>query len=648
MLRPRRPADTRPNRRFASNLNRRQLLALSSGALTLGVAGCLGDDDDDDDDTAAPGDDDDDTDDDDFDPEDYVFTYISWDEGNFFDRTYNQFSPEAHGNYLAHWRYAIQVDEMPPGETHWDGVVDHELSADGCTIETTYEEGFEWWDGTPVTAHDLKAEADIDAWIDHDGPENAPTTTEVEDDYTFIQHLPGPSNEVNVELVEHRIEVKEDWARPWLDQYEDASDEEAREDITNDLMETRVTREDQVEESLGNGLWIPEQIETTEILWRKWDDHYRADRTDLQYILEVDIPDAAAAEQAIRDGRIDMEEGPGMEWEYHDKLEHLLGRDHTGARRMHFNQNNDHFRHREVRQAIAFALDFTEMEETALAAEGFVGSHPVSRGTLSTFLMERHLEDDFMDQLIDYGDESKMDEAEERMQAAGYERDGDVWVGNDGETEDIQLVGPDAGAVQVMSENIGLQLDDFGLQTEQRFMPGDQFNQIWNESYDFDIIMNWQDPTHPHDSVHTWNGHGYLGVDSIFDVSEAPDIECGEVDEAPEIELTADQSERTGQLFRDEYPAEVGSLDLNGETKTTRPIEWFHELQYADVERTNEIMREVAWYTNWHVPTCVKMEEEWNFIGNTEDYILPDGSEDWHWAKRLKYLVINGHVDIRR
>lgn len=642
-------------------LTRRTAILLGAG-ITTGITGCLGDDDADDvlddsplaDDTddADDVDDDDGTDIDDEDPDGTQlrtdFRIMNDTDTNPLEWNVNHYDP-AHGRGMHQVDALTQDPLMRPAfvpEYHGLNIALDDYEFDGCTATYTLIDDLYWWDGTQVTSEDLHVGMLLSEYVGLPHIGALDYDFEVVDDLTIRRHrLTDPIAETIAEPTGVRTNHRADFWEEWVERYEDAgTDRDAWGEVTVDLQEYTFDFDTFLENDLGNGLWIPDDLTELSMTLTKNEDHRRADWTNLEEFYVEWVPEAQMRIEMARNDRVDM----GRVFD-ENKLEYVRNFPINGGRSITFRvTDNPHIARREVRQAIAYLFDHEEVLEIADATLGDVPHLPPFQHDITHANDEYWLGADWIeDNLIDYGATSKPDEAEARMEQAGYEMEGDVWVDGNGEpAEGIRIVIPEADILTILGQYIESTLDQFGIKLDMMITTWAEWSNIHQNTREFDILDSWISGTHPSTTLfHTFAlGEAVSEADpAVVEWPDDDDEQVCDYSDPPEPTYAMDTMPSWGTPVQDTYP-EIGDED-GDEVNTLDPARMHRIMQRSpDEDQVRDLVREVAWYLNWKMLRMEYYNEVWQFSFNTADFEVDDHPETY---TRNARDFLRGHVNSR-
>lgn len=549
------------------------------------------------------------------------------------------------------WSYHIWREELEwPTGKHGPVLValeDVSTRNDGCEVVATFEKGYTWWDGTPVTAADYQTQKLLEQYRTYGSPDAAPNTYEIGDDeYTLVQKRSSPLASSSAKFdFQGFLRAKDDFHGDWLEMYQDAGGESGVDEVTQQIADTEITLEDFVDEGLGCGLWKPDSWTANEVTHVIHEDHPRASWTNLEELVWKNTPDNQKARQALNNGEFDIGSSLLNTASSSDQVEIFREVPVGGMPKAVFNFRNKHLARRSVRRAIAYLLDHDEARQVAQSAAGRRSENPGVLDGMPDALSKSATSSEFRNSLIDYGYEAKEEEARQAMQDGGYSLENGVWVGPDGDSmTGIRIASPPWPSYIPLAKYVSGRLNEFGIETETFIEPGQGWNRRWRETYAFDIAVYFLNAKIPAQAYHPQSATGLDNYQAQVADSGGGDG-CSVDLSAPE--LANDFSEKLQHPIRVEFPTEVGSTSMSGDTQTSRPIKWWRELrQVEDPEQIAERTEQFAWFYNWQVPHVPLYEDVWSHWGDTDNYHMPDGSHAEHWFQfPLQHLT--GHINAR-
>lgn len=590
---------------------------------------------------------------------------VSWQPGQ---SNVNPFSQTGNMQYWMEYMWwsgvTYPADGPHMGEAITWSVDSVELENNGCEVVLNFNDQYQWWDGTQMTAEDYLTLRTLTSYQTYGQPGEWPVQFELDDDYTFREIHSTPNNPaIQRSSYLTPVTTRRDYWQSWVEDFDDASSQDQIDTITSELTEYRISMQELVDEGLGNGMWIPQQWDPTEVVLEKFDGHPRASWTNLETDRWKLISENQVAIQAFGDDQLDIGEGllAQVRQGSNPNIEIFQEFPQGGVPKLTFNFNNEHLAKQKVRQAIGHIINYEELRAIIRSTHGTNYLPYEYNIGMSNSLGRNFLGEDWMSDLIDYGQNSREERAVELMNEAGYTRVGGVWVDSNGnEIEPLDYITPPWPIYQTISRYISPTLEDFGIPNNANFPSGSSFWSNWLDTHDFDMVNWWTNASHPASAYSTGTaaaiGNYVGGVGSISGIIGNRNQPEGCEVNRNTPELTADTTERLGMPARPEFPSQVGATDINGNGQTLYPVKWSTILgQTQDDQEIQELSRKLAWWYNWYAPHIGLYEEKWTYWGDTQNYQFPnaghshppgEGTDAEHYVGAYEFLL-NGHVNAK-
>lgn len=545
---------------------------------------------------------------------------------------FNPYSPP--GNeppFSAVFWYENLLYRNNKGEICYFTIDEVEFNNGGCEVLYHFKEGFHWWDGTPVTAEDWLVKRKINQYQAHGSPDNAPTDLSLDGDYTLKETRSSPINPSVKKLgLTDPLTTKADYYQSWLDKYEDASSDSAVEEITTQLTEHEIGIDEFVDKGLGCGMWKLKDWNPTRVTYEKFDGHPRSGWTNLDTWKWELVSGDQKFDQAFQNDRFDMGELNFNLVPKNDKIENVGKFALPGVPKVSINFGNKHLARRGVRRAIAYIIDRKQLRAVLKQNYGTPYSeHPYNCGIASS-VAKNWLGQDFLDKLINYGDTAQPEKAKQAMKNAGYTKQGDTWVGPDGDAvEGLKYITPPWSIYQSIEKFISAQLNEFGIKNKTLMPSSSNFYKRLNETYEFDFVNWYHFGFHPSTSFYTGAGSP-VGLDDFTPVIKQTESSSGKCQvNRSTPELKKQTSPRLNQPIRPTFPKQVGAKEISGDGQKLYPIKWGNVMSQAqDRSEIVDKAKKLAWYYNWQIPHIGFYEETWNYWGNVEDYTFRNNHSD--------------------
>ena len=665
-----------------TRLTRRQQLVASSAVLGGTLAGCLGDDEeladdvddgddmvDDEDDTVVEDDDDpieDDGDDDDVPADDTAVVELQDVTAHWI--YHGDLPPDIqHNNYAEGggisdnaWgmssNYQLVVRSVYDNEIY--GMLIDDWSYSPGVLEFSLHDDFYWWSGDQVTVDDYLMQLDFQDYLwggdDLDAFAEVVSRDRV-DDNTLRFALGDSWHEdwaFEETILETQIAHSRVFYEPWLEQFEDAPDLDAVEDIRDDVNDDQITDDERLvhtnntlfefryDGSIGE---VTEESFTFELVPEKNGNvrHFaNPDNHDVLPNVKYHHLEIRAYRDETRipaEELFDTQEKPMLEGEGHpDYIVRAIDRDLDfeadvfAFRRgpndmggMQFNHrshpgDNPHFR-----RAMAYLTDNTTWDPhpEAQSVEYF---HPY----LSDEELFQWHSDDVIDALTDYGyDEMRFDDAETELVNGGFEQDADGnWLfaedgeeGMAGEPMDFDVHSPE-WMVYVADHGSDwiADLDDFGISTTwfaEDFSVEDDWTFMYSYTggttpdHAFNFIFN--------DEVATWSRR-YYNIPST--VLAPPFLETAEAGASMD-----DWEEYDTAAMADRLPV---TTDEEIHRQLSDELLWVTNQLCPHYSTAPALRQEVANVDRWHWPSMEDTPVRW-----------------WNTGKRAGARVLQYHGD---
>ncbi|KTG11467.1 ABC transporter substrate-binding protein [Haloprofundus marisrubri] len=508
----------------------------------------------------------------------------------------------------------------------------------GCAVEIKLRDDYTWWDGSPVTAQDYYTTKLLQDYKENGGPDQTDDSWELVDDYTVKNILSGPANPSTKKSEYYTPIARHSYFKSWLEKFQDAGNENGIKEVANELNTHKITLQDVVDNDLGAGLWKPTQMDPTQVVHKKYQDHPRADWTNLDTFHWRLISEKQKAIQALRAGQLDYGDKTVNQALQSNSLEEFSNFSIGGMPKLTMNFNNEHLARRPVRRAIAYLVDSEEVVKVIKSSHGIeYGVHEDVIG-MSKGLSNQWLDDSFLSNLINYGTKSQPEKAKETLEAAGYSKQGGVWADENGsKIEGLKYLTPPWNIYKTVGKYFSPKLNEFGIDNKLIIPSSSGFWKRWSETFDFDLANWFTYASHP---AYAYSCTGARGIGIYRDYVEQSESSSGgscQVDRSAPT-LTRDTSEKLGHKIRPQFPSEVGSMEMSGSGQTLEPIKWNNIMtQTQSREEVVDLTKKLAWFMNWQVPHVGFYDEVKTYWGNTNKFNFPVPGEpgDYPNAERV-------------
>ena len=643
-----------------SRLTRRQWMALSGSATIAGLAGCAGDNPNDQDVTMSNTDGGSDGTDgggggSPVTTELNMRAPVSWQPSS---SNINPFTDTKNTEYWMDymWWESLVYPNANGDPIYW--LADEiNLKGGGCEVEIKLKDDYTWWDGKPVTAQDVHTAQLISDYKASYGPENTDDSWEVVDKHTLKHTLSGPANPTLQKTATPYFTtvVKHDYFKSWLEQYEDAGGESAVEKVTKDLTSTTITLNDLVDKGLGCGMWKPKQLSPTNAVHEKYEDHPRADWTNLKTFNWHLISEKQKAIQALNAGQLDMGDKTINQAKQNSKVDVFNRFPTSSIVKLSMNWNNKHLARRPVRRAIAYLLDHDELVQVIKSTQGLNYKPRDTVTGMSTKATNQWAGESFRNKLIGYGRNSEPQKAKKVLKDAGYSKNGKYWADSSGdEVKGLTYLTPPWNIYETIGNYVSPKLKEFGFGNKLIIPSSSGFWKRWTDTHDFDMVNWFSDTSHPANAYSTLSVAGIGKFDEVVDAKE-PTKSCKVDRRMPD--LTQNRSKKLNQPIRPKYPTKVGQMGNGGAKQTLYPVKWGNIMsQTQSTKEVKEFTRKLMWYTNWQVPHIGFYDETRAYWGNEDKFDFPTGKVDdhpqaketknEHYTNSMEFLM-KGHINAK-
>lgn len=592
---------------YSDIVSRRKFVALTGGTGALALAGCIGGDEDGSDGTEGEDGDDDGDGGGDGDgdgegtpevPDETYDVYFEFaDSFPIEDVTFNANRPwvgVTHANHLIYDEYAKYNYATDSFEGHL--IEDWEFGDNGVTLSV--RDDATWGDGTDITADDFVFELELGEYMGMPLWDYA-TGVEATGDYEVeISYDEGTNTEVVAHTLFHNfLENSEQIFGDYLDQLDDAEDEDEESEIVGQVIDHEIG-----EEPIESGPFefADRGNQIVQLDTRGEDEHFAAEYVNFSgYNMGFRDGNQQFHQSFIAgelDGMHSLFVPPETLEQFDDKYDQILIPGGFGMGLV-FHHGDEHFGDRRVRQAFAHVIN----REAVANNVGPSTKQPVdfpsglAEATVDVWL------DDVRDEYEDYSrGDSDTDTAASLLEDAGYSQNSnDMWE-KDGEVLSAPIiVNPGWSDWVVALDTIASQLNQFGIDAEVSGTDtwGDDLAAGNFRIGAYNVHMGGDGVTYPFFSQrHILLNQEYAATNEFYD-----------------------------------YPQEV---EIEGRDGSTTSVDF--EERFSSFARTQsddeiqEFVEELAWIINQDLPMLPVVEKyEQSFLSNDGwDYPDPESDEN--------------------
>ena len=374
-----------------------------------------------------------------------------------------------YGELAEDWSYEEQVltVDLHDDFYYWDGGA---IDAENVALNWELEEAF------------MRAAADADA-------HPAVDAIEIVDDYRLEFHMAEPYREdvaIEEAVLDYTLDGSTEYYQPWMEDFEDADDDDARISVAQSLQQERSADPDPF-------YYGPFRIVNTHD--DAWDLRIRDDEdpvshyvSDINYRwLQLMMALLPEGYRATKEHLMDEEELPFFDattgdpgWGFETERVQLAGLE--GEWSVVFNAREEPFADPRFRRAVTYFMNRELMMQTDLNVENRRQTPFIGEARSAS-----HISEDVLDAFEEYGwDESDEDAAEAEMEAGGFERNADGQWTHDGDPIELTiLLSPAQEFVRDHGDGFRRDATDWGLPV---FFDGPtpEHTARINDSYEFE------------------------------------------------------------------------------------------------------------------------------------------------------------------
>ncbi|WP_415383328.1 ABC transporter substrate-binding protein [Halosimplex sp. TS25] len=496
----------------------------------------------------------------------------------------------------------------------WRIVSDMEWQDDNGTLVLKIDNGHVWHDGDPVTARDVATQLRIGKY-DNSVLWDFINELTVEDDATLEIDVGEVSPPILEDIIaEQRLYAKHSVFKSWLEDLRNAGSSEEEDEIVAELLDYSISPTS--DEAVGNGPFMIGDVTAERVRYDRWDQYPWAENVNFAHQTYRTILEKSGVVQSLNSGDLS-----GHHFTYFtdetrgtlpDEIKYVKVPD-NGGYAMDYNSDSEHLGDPRVHRAIAHLIDRQAIVENITA--NFVTPYP--SGLASDLGMVEQVAGDYMDSFDQYSPESTDEEAAaEELRAAGYEKDGDQWVDEDGNQLTADVLSASWGTISTIAETINTQLTRAGIASELQIIePGTFFQRF--EDGDYDLRVAW------------WGG-GAEQTSPWFSLrvpfTQTHQREELAFPETTEIAWPPDSQDETQEINVQDAVAELGST--------------------TDADLSDELALQLAWTWNQQLPK-LPLTERWTTpYVNTGEWETPEDQDQSTRAletdEPLAYLLTVG------
>lgn len=491
------------------------------------------------------------------------------------------------------------------------------------------------------------------------------------------------ANPLNVQVMQTNVPAHTPYhpgfTRPYYEEYQDASNEDAASAVTDELTGDSITFARAAENDWGSGLYrlkTPEDISSERLMLRKRDDH----PNDWATIPNFEIKLANAERQDILNvaGKLDIQTGSisetGGTVNRQMLPDHIQTVDEylqTGGDMILFNWNNQHMQNIWVRRALVTVTDWETATANAWGPSGTVPTEDHT-GLLQT-ASQGFFSQEFLDSLHSWEMGPNEELAAEYMRMGGYTLENGVWTDEAGNAVDVNFV--ERASINgwvLFAQSLQSQWQNFGFEVGLNALEGSAHNNALKpENLNYDISQLWSpNSAVPHQVYRTrgaWWIEPLVGGDPNDPVVNEVDAETTgpqtthdvkDIQNVPlEVDIPNDPQNIELVNEADSYAEDGDGFywpDLpDSQSETIDLANIVHDLRAADTtaEEYREMCRKCARFYNFYLNDFKFHQYTSGVYGNVRDFEFPPEGHAlnrlWHEFGGDDFQVLAGSVQLK-
>lgn len=490
------------------------------------------------------------------------------------DAQFNPYNPTSKivDEWATYPLYDRYLRYLPDSDEYVTRIVsDYEFDGEQVTLEIGGH-GHTWHDGDPVTAEDIYTQLKL--W-DYVGQEIWSLLDEIKviDEQTLRLHTDGKVNEdvLLQNLIWFSGNVKSDVFGEKLKELENAGSDDEESQLVSELIDWRL------EETVGTGPFKFVETNPEALIAERYEDYPWADNINYSGYKALPYNEDSVRVQALQSGELSGVSFFVIDKQTQEQLPENIKRfdvSDFGGYALHFNHSNTHLQKRKVRQAIAHVINRANIVSNigGQAAGNSPSEYPC--GVMGGNLFDRVIGEP--DGYNSYGpDSTNTEKATALLEEAGYQKNGDSWVGPNGKKLSFELIGPTWNVMATGCETITSQLNRFGINIELSILEPSTYEERY-QTGNYELSYRW------------WGGG-----------AQRPD---------PYFSFVLPFSEGNLRKLLN-YPEETEvpwpPKEASG-TKTVNVEDLLTEAATVSGEKSNQKLQELAWIYNQDLPNlCI-------------------------------------------
>lgn len=472
----------------------------------------------------------------------------------------------------------------------------------------------------------------------------------------------NPQNELAMkygQAAPNTCPVHPEFTRPYAERFMDAASKDEVKNIRENLLSDRISIERFADNGWGSGVYRLESsddvLNTETIL------HLRSDHPNNHVsIPELRIKFSTGSRIKVMRARGILDISPGLLGEtgtitrstVPDYIQDLSRWLEPFGDKIIFNFHNKHLNRLWFRRALAAAINWRQVGANGWGVER---SKPTQYDVgLATTVAKKVFPSDFLNNTYKYPIEDDTELAAKWMRKAGYEKQGNSWVGPDGDSPDLSLLFNTSILDYIGgSQTIMANLEKFGIGVSLDGNAWSSYSSALKPSdYNYDMAMIWAGSANVLNAYWT-NGHWF----------NSP-LLSGDPDDEPYYRVHVDDKvDGLGRPIQVPLPTEVGNITApNTVGKKPENLENAEQINIAKVIRrmrepglSEKEIRDIAQiparYYNYYLPSFFFHQYYLGAFGNVRDFNFPpEDHKSWKFAKGAStpaYTTMSGLSQVK-
>ena len=464
------------------------------------------------------------------------------------------------------------------------------------TFTIDLREGYTWADGTPLTSSDIRTQVELASFVFQ---RDTFKSYETPDEHTVKLGVDSINPDVLVTQMPSVANVKADIYEKHLQEFKNAKDESARDEVR-----TKLLQDVKITEPYTSGPWKITRTSSQRVVGKLREDHPRAKNINIDEIESQAFSDQSSVAQAAISGNLDqtggqlpqttIEQLTNGPWEWIKVPVPVGGMNAFSPESSFFGVADDEGEykvgHHKERQAVAYLLDLDKIAELGGKPVG----EPKRQTAMSYQSTQQYLTDEIRGNMVNYGRKSNEEKATQLMKEAGYTKNNGSWT-KDGKPVSLDYKYPSGWQESQIWNATTQMLGDFGIDATKSGIEDTTFfsQTLPNQDFDTGYVGIW---------LATPSGYPYYGFYNNLG------------------SLTPTRTDYNNQIPKIKAPP------INKPDAKPKPFNFDEKTQElartSDDAAAKELIQEIAWAANWWMPFIQMFQKENYIFVNTSRFEL--------------------------